>query len=299
MTLGQSCLGDGPPNPRANDDRPRARLRPWRPGISSLAWRSVGFDPGKHLPQAARTGFEAIELCLFGDRQEFDYEDASKIRELRRAADAEGLAVWSIHAPRPTGDLGSPEPARRQMGIDVLRKCLDVADTLGSGIVVSHALAEPGAAADAEGRCAESLAKLASIIEAAAARIGFENSLPDCPSSSVTNIARRLEGMPSRAFGCVLDTGHAHVARELDEVADAWGERLISVHLHDNNGVRDNHYPPGQGGIDWDAVRRILQETRYRGCLLYEDDELVGGARDPQLLLEATIQAHRTLFGGD
>ena len=283
---------------RVESLRPNLK-REWAPGISTLLWYPAPFDPARHAPLAARFGFEAIELCLYHGRDAFDYEDEGLMAELRRVLDAEGLVLWSIHAPKPTGDLGSPETPERQAAIDSLSRCLDVADTLGARVVVSHALDQPAAAKGADGYCAESLARLAPIAERSLARIGFENLQSVRPDSSVARVGTRVRGLSPAAFGCVLDTGHAHLAGELGAVADAWNERLISVHLHDTDGTRDSHDAPTHGVIDWDAVRTTLHQTGYRGCLMYENDQLPGGVRDPQAVLAATMAAHQRLFERD
>ena len=50
----------------------------------------------------------------------------------------------------------------------------------------------------------------------------------------------------------------------------AVGEHLITLHLHDNHGERDEHLLPGRGNIKWDAVKVALADVGYDGAFMYE-----------------------------
>lgn len=45
---------------------------------------------------------------------------------------------------------------------------------------------------------------------------------------------------------------------------------LISLHIHDNSGVADEHLLPGRGVIDWRQVLAALREVRYDSVFMYE-----------------------------
>ena len=42
------------------------------------------------------------------------------------------------------------------------------------------------------------------------------------------------------------------------------GDRIVSMHVHDNHGTKDEHLWPGDGTIDWPAVREALQAAEER-----------------------------------
>jgi L-ribulose-5-phosphate 3-epimerase len=127
-------------------------------------------------------------------------------------------------------------------------------------------------------------------------RLALENSSTTASMDYLVALADALG--PARAGVCV-DTGHAALGdlgpgRAL-RMAD---HRLITTHLQDNHGQRDDHMPPGDGLIDWDDVAAALTEIRYAGCVMLEltdqppDDrrrvtikeELARGARAAQKL---------------
>jgi sugar phosphate isomerase/epimerase len=96
------------------------------------------------------------------------------------------------------------------------------------------------------------------------------------------------------AFGFVLDTGHANLAGDLTEIVEHIGDRLISLHLNDNDGQNDRHLPPGDGSVDWKCVAQLLATLRYTGCVLHE---LMPNGREPRDLLRTAMERHRKFFG--
>ena len=271
-------------------------------GISTVLWYCRRFEPGRHLPLVARAGFRAVELNLFMGPDHFDDRSRRAVRTLRRIAEGERLAVWSLHAPE-RGDLGSDDPAFRAEAITSLTHCLDVAHQLDAGVVVSHGLLAPSFADDGvpgapvDERLADSLAHLASVAKAAGARIAFENPSVSVPGCTASDVLRRVRASDPAAFAFVLDTGHANLTGDLDAIAAGCGDRLVSLHLHDNWGARDDHLVPGRGTVDWDAVRALLTHVGYRGCAMYEDVAIPDAPHDDARLLAETMAAHERFFG--
>lgn len=52
----------------------------------------------------------------------------------------------------------------------------------------------------------------------------------------------------------LLDTGHAHVnGWDIPETVKRLQQKLLAVHVHDNDGSGDSHQPVGLGTIKWEA----------------------------------------------
>jgi len=60
----------------------------------------------------------------------------------------------------------------------------------------------------------------------------------------------------SERFKLCLDVGHVNVWSELShaEWIARMGRRVAHIHVHDNDGASDQHLPPGQGTVDFDAL---------------------------------------------
>lgn len=77
-------------------------------------------------------------------------------------------------------------------------------------------------------------------------------------------------------LGVCLDFGHANLQRpllRLDEAIHELGKHLIATHIHDNEGVSDQHMTPLMGNIEWDRAMAALEEIGYRKPVILE----VGG----------------------
>jgi sugar phosphate isomerase/epimerase len=100
-------------------------------------------------------------------------------------------------------------------------------------------------------------------------RLALENSpgLPEPgeywpPNRELIDVL--LESYPPEFLGWCFDSGHAHIRHELD-ILETYADRLIATHLHDNNGLSDQHLLPGQGSIDWQWVISTLKRCGYAG----------------------------------
>ena len=84
-------------------------------------------------------------------------------------------------------------------------------------------------------------------------------------------IKRVREASPAGDSLCVcVDTGHTNLAAKMgyppvgDVIRDL-GELVEVLHLHDNNGIKDQHKILGMGIIDWQDVLSALREIGYSG----------------------------------
>jgi sugar phosphate isomerase/epimerase len=67
-------------------------------------------------------------------------------------------------------------------------------------------------------------------------------------------------------LGLALDVGHCNLLPGgVEPFIDAFGSRLNGLHLHDNDGVYDRHWPMGKGTVDWARLFARLKEIGYPG----------------------------------
>ena len=72
-------------------------------------------------------------------------------------------------------------------------------------------------------------------------------------------------------FGFCLDVGHAVlVKQDVYEFIHKLGHRLTCLHIHDNNGLNDQHLFPYMGVINWDRFCQALKEINYAYDLNFE-----------------------------
>lgn len=74
-----------------------------------------------------------------------------------------------------------------------------------------------------------------------------------------------------RRFGFCLDVGHALLAGlDIRRFMTDLGERIGCFHVHDNDGVRDQHHMPYSGILDWDRFIDGLRLIRFDRTLSFE-----------------------------
>ena len=54
----------------------------------------------------------------------------------------------------------------------------------------------------------------------------------------------------------------------------ALGDRITAFHVHDNNGVTDQHLAPYMGILDWDDFVDALRAIRYDGTMCFETSNI-------------------------
>ena len=211
----------------------------------------------RSLELLAEVGFDAVEYSHYA------HWSASDVAEVARMTADLGLVGWSVHA---AFFGGNPWDAGGLQAVTaMLRHAGEVALALGCGVVVHHPSAK---SVDDTARMEAELAALFGAWQPGF-RFALENLADRAQMDSVVALAEQLG--PERAGICV-DTGHANLKADLGAplALRLAGERLITTHLQDNHGTRDEHRPPGDGDIDWEAVGDAIADIGYRGCLMIE-----------------------------
>lgn len=232
-----------------------------------------------HLAQIAAHGFECVEL--FATRSHFDYHDAAAIVQIREWLHETGLALHGIHAPiaksMGAGDRWGPiisnavgDSAARQEAVREADLALNIARSVPADVFVVH-LGTPAAQGGENSRTAalRSVEDICRLAEPIGIRVALElipNPLSDA-ASLVTMLERDLD-VP-RAGVC-LDFGHAFLMGDVPDTIEAVAEHLVTTHVHDNAGRKDDHLVPFDGRINWDLALMTMQKVGYDGTYLME-----------------------------
>ncbi|MBR7187746.1 MAG: sugar phosphate isomerase/epimerase [Clostridia bacterium] len=74
-----------------------------------------------------------------------------------------------------------------------------------------------------------------------------------------------------RLFGFCMDVGHAQlVSQDIRAFILQLGKNLACFHIHDNNGVLDQHLFPYEGIMDWERFCDAVRESGFEGDLSFE-----------------------------
>lgn len=236
------------------------------PGVSTHVFLSQRLHPGL-LDALQRGGARTIEL--FAARHHFDYTDRAVVREFATWFNDTGVEAslhqpiftreqsenWSRHVS-PTLSLIDFEKGNRIEAMDEVKRALDVAEQIPVSAITLHL----GLKDDAwNERAIENSLTAIEHIKAFAQPLGVKVLLENL-QNDVTTPEHLLEILSIGHFdsvGVTLDVGHAHLSQDgLDHALELLRGRIHEMHVHDNNGVRDEHLWPGTGEIDWQSFLR-------------------------------------------
>ena len=244
-------------------------------GASTIPFRA---DPltSDVLAAFSQAGIESLELCDY--HPNFSYADAGFRAFLQQGLRDMDFHLNSIHIHLkhrdPACDLASLDPSQRQTALGDHKRAVDLATDLGGCILVTHdiAIPEPGEELGLDKRAAfvQNLREVAEYAAPAGIRLALENGGRDSYTRDPERLVALVDDLETPNVGVVIDTGHRNLTGDPVAALRAVGRNLITLHLHDNHGVRDEHLLPGRGNIAWDQVNAALGDVGYDGVFMYE-----------------------------
>jgi sugar phosphate isomerase/epimerase len=238
--------------------------------LSTYLFISKKLTPGL-LSQIAEAGFTGVEI--FASRDHFDYTDKSEIRLIAQTLADRRLQLTSLHAPTSRDislnrEGGTPlsitevERVRRIEAMDELKRVLDVAEDLPFARMILH-MGGSRETSDPRKRDAafSTLEHLTLHTHHAGVTICIENTTSEM--GAPTYLRSFVEQTRLTALRFNFDIGHAHLADgpERERVANSFESLrnlIVSAHIHDNHGEKDEHLPPYDGSIDWPAALKLF-----------------------------------------
>ena len=227
------------------------------------------------LPAIRDAHFVEIEVCSFP--KHLDYHNPEAVSSATTMIRKLGMVPFSFHAPFADHiDITSLDPAKRQIAVEELLVACRAASALGVKNVVLH----PGP--ERQGwppehefvqhvrNAAVSLNSVAQECCGSGMRLLLENMLPHLLFGHLADMLYLLGEIRECDVGACLDTGHAHLAGEINTIIHKFSGHLKMLHVNDNHRTYDEHLSPGDGSIDWPWVIAELKRCRFEGHLILE-----------------------------
>jgi len=219
--------------------------------------------PEPYLRQIAEAGFTHVHWCHQW-HTDFLYHN-SEITQIAAWMKEFRLGLTDLHASSgKEKNWGSLREYERQAGVELVRNRIDMTARLGSDVIIMHLPPELAAAATAErgwGALFRSLDELEPFARERGVRIALENGDFD--------MLERVFGAYGPDYvGLCYDSGHGNQRSEgrgndcLDRLSQL-RERLISLHLHDNDCTADQHKLLFSGTVDWPRLAGIIATSSY------------------------------------
>ncbi len=224
------------------------------------------------LPELAGEGVAAIEWHL-GYHTFAREVSAEAVVRLESALSETGVRLHSLHAPfGERADLSSLEPEVQRATAEAYAKTVGTAGRLGVRTVVMHPGMAPRGPRIREGlECAaEALRGLARTAGDLGVMLAVENLPPEYPGHSPYEVLRLVQAAGSPHVGVCFDWGHAHTCGDAPGFARQLLGHAVLVHVHDNDGIHDQHLWPGQGSAPWPAFARARDDSGSSTALVLE-----------------------------
>jgi len=270
--------------------------------FTSIACDPFGLEKG--LDILAEAGYESVAYNLppLNNPGIFAEEDAAIVAhyaKIREEIEKRHFVIAQTHAPAPT----ISEERDNHMVFEMLRKALLASAVLGAPYVIVHpnvlGVKEDGSFVhclyDRNKESCKALnmdvfSRLIPYLEEYDTRIAIENiwirdhSRKDyviCPTacSDPYELAEYIDTLNAMCpsgdrFVACLDVGHANITCRgisIRKVVNVLGPRLKALHVHDNDGLQDQHTAPGLGTVDWEDFCLGLRDIGYDGDFTLED----------------------------
>ena len=120
----------------------------------------------------------------------------------------------------------------------------------------------------------ESVRVLLSIARQEGVNIAIENTPEPFPSlmKSITDFYKFYQDI-NDDIGMVLDVAHANLNNQIKDFITHFAEKIVHMHLSDNNGDRDLHLGIGYGSIDWNNFVKLVREINYSNIVVIESTD--------------------------
>jgi sugar phosphate isomerase/epimerase len=236
------------------------------------------------LGDIASAGCKSIEV--FCSPSHFNYAAPQTVRELSSWLTDRGMTLHSLHSPTERESVGgresgSPvslcdtERVRRLDAVDQVKRALDVAEDISFKYFVQH-LAQARQSVDPRRIDAafNSLEHLVIFAKQRGVTIALENTVGEFGApSSLHNFVVETHLKDLRFC---FDIGHAHIESGVAAGFEAMRDRVVTTHIHDNHGEKDEHLLPGDGTIDWEEAYEALAAAPFDLPIVLELKEQTG-----------------------
>lgn len=249
-----------------------------------------------------QAGFSGVEILADVPHAYPAQMNERLVGEVSQELDRLGLAVsnincncsfgyWKDAPPEPYFEpsLISPNPKHRADRTAMILKTIDFAKAVGARniSITSGRMLGGMPPSKAEVQFTESMKPILDRAEQASIDIGIECE-PGLYLEYVAELVEWIKKFGSRRLGANLDIGHSQVIGEsIPEVVQILRGRIWNLHVEDIPGRKHYHMIPGQGTLDWTALKQSLQQTGYDR---FATVELYTHTADPQTAAEQSFK---------
>lgn len=222
-------------------------------------------SPKERMNAIKAAGFDGVILLW----AEYFDEDFNRFPDY--AAEA-GLYVENAHAPYRGANALWYDNLRGADYTERLIACITDCVFYGIPTLVMHPTSKGDIPLPCDGVGLDRMKRIAEAAERFDVNVALENM------GSPDYIGYIFDNVKSKRLGFCYDSGHHLCFTPERDLLSEYGDRLMALHLHDNDGAADSHNLPLTGKVNWTKLSQKLEALGYGGACALEAQN--GGFED-------------------
>ena len=233
-------------------------------GFGTYTWFGYVADFGERLKAIRQAGFDTV--FTFWDRV-MGEADAPLEEHVMMAEDA-GLVLENAHLPYYGCNVLWKDCADADSLMKIYEDGILTAGRCGPKTLVIHPCEVFPPADGFFDAMTDHMRKLVDLASENGIRLAFENL---GENDTVRRLLHIFDNEPMA--GLCFDSGHNNLAAGNDfSLLEEFSGRIFALHIHDNDGMKDQHLLPYSAGcvIDWKKEYEALSSCAFEGSLMLE-----------------------------
>lgn len=214
-------------------------------------------SPQDRMRAIKQAGFDGV-ILLWTDSFDVDYRDFPKY------AEQVGLFVENTHAPYIPANTIWKDTIAGQAYTDSILRCIEDCSVYHIPTLVMHPINGMTPLPENSSIGIDRFKRIIESAEKYDINIAIENQ------GNPEYIDFVFKNIQSEKLHFCFDSGHERYYSPHWNLLKLYGDKLIALHLHDNNGKEDAHALPFTGCVDWDRIANRLKEIPYNGAIALE-----------------------------
>ena len=217
-----------------------------------------GYDltPRERMRAIKTAGFDGV-ILLWADYFDADY------KQFPEYAEQAGLYVENAHAPYIDANSIWEDTQEGQEYTEKIIQCINDCKSYNIPTLVIHPI--NGKTPLSQNNIGvDRFKRILDAAERVNVNIAIENQ------GNPDYIGYVFQNIQSEKLYFCFDSGHQNYFSPETDCLSLYKDKLIALHLHDNNGKEDTHALPFTGNIDWRKIASDLVSVDYSGAIALE-----------------------------